>query len=120
MGTVTVIKDVTITDADGTEFDFSPYQSGLVIPLAGWTAANIGLQVTTGGSTFYKLVDVDGTYSDDVNLSGVAANQAQPIPYKWFGAGRCRLHSHDGSGNDADQASPRTVRLILKKYKDGD
>lgn len=118
MATVTVIKEITLTGADSEEFDFSPFQSGLIVPKTAWTAANIGAQVTSGGSTWYKLKDVDGTYSDDVNLSGVAADVAQPIPYKWFGVGRMRLHSHDGAGADAAQGAARTVLLILKKYKD--
>ena len=108
---VTIDASAAVSDA----IDFRNYAGGMILMPAAWTVADIGFKVCgSGDGTFAPLKDRSNAYGTDVSIDGPVASAAYPIPPFVFAAPYVQLWSHDGSGNDTNQAAERTLIVYLK------
>ena len=89
------------------------FVQGIVIMPDEWTDANLGIQVGAEPDDCGPMTDKSNAYSTDVNIAAVAGGR-HPLPDYIYSAVWIRLWSHDGDGNDAEQAAERELTLKLK------
>lgn len=114
-------KDVTIASgaavSGSIEFGYAAAPRGLAVQVPGtWTAANIGVDFSTDGSTWLPLLDEEGNY---VVITGVPTSTAcvQTFPADgWVAMAYpyMRLHSRDTADDtDENQGGARSLSVIL-------
>jgi hypothetical protein len=109
--TLTIAQTAALSDA----VDMTDYAGGEILMSGDWTAADLGAQLSdTLGGTYATLKDSSNAYGIDVSIDGPVASAAYPIPPFWFGAHFLKLHSHNGSGTNTNQAAARSIKLLLK------
>jgi hypothetical protein len=109
-------KIQTLTIANGAnlsdEFDMRDYAGGNLYMPAAWTAASIGIKVSTSpGGTYYPLYDNAG---DIIEIDGPAVDKAYQLPRDMFGCTFVKLWSQDGAGANTNQGAERTIVIEIK------
>lgn len=99
-------------EALSTSIQMAKFAGLTVIPLDGWTTADIGIKVSTNGTDFYPLYHDNNGIQELVQIAGAAADKAYFVVLA-FGATHLKLWSQS-EGADVNQAADRTLLLLFK------
>jgi hypothetical protein len=101
-------------------FEFAGHASGTVFVPAGWTAADIGLKVSSSATGTFVPFKVDGTNgyvstAATTVIEQAAASNAYEMPPHWFGAGPyVKLHSMTASqAGDQTQTDKEIIMWLV-------
>jgi len=88
------------------------HAGGVVIMPGTWTAASLGFKVCdTSGGTFVPLYDASGGL---VQIQSPTASNAYVLPEELYGCRYVKLWSQNGSGTNTNQASARSLTVMMK------